>query len=176
MKKRTKTTIIIATSYFLALLGMFVYALYLVNMQGATFAAARVEIAERAAKEAAYASVISTTEQSQADRAELESYFITERETVRFIAAIETAATQIGVTFETTELSVTDAKTTDTETTPATLTVGTKFTGSERAVTQFLTLLETLPYHATIPSLSMTNQTENGNWVGQAQVILTLKP
>lgn len=176
MTKRTKTTAVIAVSYFVIFLGIFAYAVYLVNAQGSKLDEARRVIAERSAKEAAYNSVVRITESSKADRAELAGYFITERDTPGFIAGVEAAAVQMGVRFETTELSVTEAQSVNGVITPSMLVVGSKFSGSEAAVKKFIVLLENLPYHATIPSLSMTNQSEDGGYVGQAEIILTLKP
>jgi hypothetical protein len=171
MTKSTKTTAIIAASYFVLFAGIFSYALYLVRAQGAALDETRTTLAERSAKEVTYNSVVRVTENSKANREEIAGYFITERDTVGFIADIERAATQIGVVFTTTELSVTEPQSADGVIIPATLVVGSKFTGTKAAVNKFLTLLENLPYHASIPSVTLSNQSEDGVYAGQAEMI-----
>ncbi len=176
MTKSTKTTSIIAASYFTLFAGMLSCALYLVHQQGSSLDETRHALAEHSAKEVAYNSVVSITENSQTKREELAGYFITERDTVGFIADIESAAAMIGVEFITTELSVTEPQSIDGVIVPATLVVGSKFTGTKTAVNKFLILLENLPYHANIPSVTLSNQSEDGAYTGQAEIILTIKP
>ncbi len=176
MTKRTKTTFLIAVIYFLTFSVIFAYGLYLVRAQGSALDTVRTNIAQDAAKEAAYNSIVQIAETSESNRVELEKYFITEKDTISFIANLESVAAGIGVTFDPTELSTPDPVSVAGATSFSTLVMGYKFTGNEASVKKFLTILENIPYHAEIPSISLSNQSQNGEWVGVGQLILTLKP
>jgi prolyl-tRNA synthetase len=178
MTKKTKTTLLIATTCFFVLVATFAYALYMVRSQGSALDSLREQIAEDTAKDAAYNSIVRITESSKLNRAELEEYFITEKDTIRFIAELEDRAARVGVTFETTELSTPEPVVAPDATTPVlrTLEVGCKFTGSEAAVKQFLVILENIPYHAEIPTMTISNDATDGKWVGNGKLILTIKP
>lgn len=176
MTKRTKTTLFIATIYFLVLVVIFVYALYFVRAQGSALDRARVETAEATAKNAAYNSIVRITESSESDREELQRYFFTEKDTIGFIAELEAAAARVGVTFETTELSTPEPVIKSGQPANRTLVMGCRFVGSEESVKRFLTILENIPYHAEIPTMTISNQALDNKWVGDGKLVLTLKP
>lgn len=178
MTQKTKKTLLIATTCFFVLVATFAYALYMVRSQGSALDSLRAQIAEDTAKDDAYNSIVSITESSTLNRVELEGYFITEKDTIRLIAELEDRAARVGVTFETTELSTPEPVAAQDATTSVqrTLEIGCKFTGSEVAVKQFLTILENLPYHAEIPRMTISNDATDGKWVGDGKLILTIKP
>lgn len=176
MNQRTKTVLILAILYCLFFVLVLSSALYLIRVQGTKLAGLQTTISEQSAKEATYNTVMRLLETTDAERATLASFFLTEKDTISFISELELAAVQLGIKLETTELSVTEAVTKDSVTTPATLVVGLKFEGVESAVKAFVTTLEHIPYHATIPELSVTNQMAGGVWQGKSRLIITLTP
>ena len=88
---------------------------------------------------------------------------------------MEAAAKKIGVELKTNELTVIPATVKDGITKPAVLGISFSFTGSENAVKTFLTVLEHIPYHSVLPKITLTGGTTSGEWVGSAQLRLTLR-
>lgn len=175
MTKRTKTTFGISMLYalfFIAALGIMGFVIY---DQGAKREETKLMIAERSAKDASYSNVMHLVESSTEDRAELMTYFITEKDTIGFISELENAAATVGVSLETTELSVTPVVTKDGITTPAVLAVGVAFKGGESAVKKFITLLESVPYRKDIPNFTVTSEVGIGEWSAKTVLRITMK-
>lgn len=173
MTQQTKTTLAISATYCVLFITALASMVFVVHEQGAKLEAAKIAIAEHAAKEASYNNVMRLLETSASNRAELKSYFITEKDTISFISELESAAAGVGVSLETTELSVTPASVKDGMTTPAVLGVGVSFKGSEAAVKQFITLLENVPYRKDLPSFNISSEGAAG-WSGHTTLRITM--
>ncbi len=176
MTKRTTTNLVLALIFALGVTLGLALMLYIVNIQGSKLEQAKITIAEHVAKEAAYTNVTRLVEASASDRAMLLTYFITEKETITFISQLEAAALAMGVRLQTTNLSVTPATTVDGKTTPGVLTVGLSFGGETTAAKKFLTLLENVPYHKQIPTVTMTKDAATAATQGQVSLLITLTP
>lgn len=175
MTKSTKTTLLLSIIYcvfFIAALGSMAFV---ISNEGSKLEATKSMIAERAAKDAAYTNVMRILELSAADRAELEKYFITEKDTISFISELERAATALGVSLETTELSILPAASKDGVETPGVLTVGLNFEGDESAVKKFITLVESVPYRKNIPSFVVGSDRGTGLWNAHTILHITMK-
>ncbi len=172
MSKQAKTTFLFALLYFVSLGSLLGYGFYVIHNQGTALGMAQVSVAEQAAKEMSYTNVIKQTESTQSDRTELATFFITEKDTVSFIAELEQAAAAVGVSFETKGLSVVAAAGGK----PAELVIDCVFKGSESMVRKFILILEGIPYRTTMSRLLVTKKVETDDAEGQALFKITLKP
>ena len=74
MTQQTKTTLAISATYCVLFITALASMVFVVHEQGAKLEAAKIAIAEHAAKEAAYNNVMRLLETSASNRAELKSY------------------------------------------------------------------------------------------------------
>ncbi|OGG89174.1 hypothetical protein A2592_00540 [Candidatus Kaiserbacteria bacterium RIFOXYD1_FULL_42_15] len=172
MSKKTKLMLYISILYSFILVAFLAYGIYQVKVQGDVFDANRLLIAEQNSKELAYHNLIQTTESTKEDRATIEQFFITEKDTISFITDIEQLASKMGITLETSQLSVNPK----TDKSAAQLYAGFKFTGQEKAIKQLVLLFENIPYHKTIPELVLTHNPEDGTWKGSILLYITITP
>ncbi len=168
MTKQTITTLSIGTTYFLVFALVLFYALITVQSQKAEAVTLRTTLAEQTTKQAAARTVMATIDSTEAVRTELSGFFLSEKDTITFIADIEALATTLGVAIETTALDIERPA----EGNPI-LKTGFAVSGSRSGVLNFMRALETLPYHSTLPSLRVSNQGD-GEWQGQVAVLVTL--
>lgn len=176
MSKRSKTLLVIASVYCFIFAGLLVYGVYILSAEGAKLEMTKTQISEHTAKEAAYAKMISLLESTKENRAALQQFFITENDTITFLANIEAAAKEIGVELKTNELAVVPTATNSGVVTPPILVVSFSFVGSESSVKKFLTVLEHIPFHATMPKVTLTSGASLETWTGVVQLRLTIQP
>jgi len=162
--------LVCATLYSLFWSGVLVYVFFTITAQGETARTLATTIAEQATKEAAAETTSQIIESTATERDTLSNFFVSEADTISFLAMIESTARDVSVSLETTELAVIEK----TETKPAALRTSFRFEGSEAAVGQFLRALETLPYHSNIPELSI-NLNKTG-WEGSLSLLTTITP
>lgn len=172
MNKITTHTAIFAAVYGLGLCIVYGVSLYIVQAKVTELAIARETVAEQILKESAYNTLLELLEDTTADRTELASRFLTERDTVTFINQAEAEAARRGLQLETTNLSISEGQ----DDTFDTLLVGFSFSGSEQMVRQYVMLLETLPYHHHISDMQLVSQTGLANWRGTITLQFTLIP
>lgn len=172
MNKVTKNTAAFAVVYGLGLMVVYGVCLYVVQAKVTELAMVRDTAAEQTLKESAYNTLLELLKDTTEDRAELESRFLTERDTVSFINQAEQAAASRGLQLDTTNLAITEAK--DSEF--ASLLVGFSILGPETMVRQYVNLLEALPYHNRISELNLYNQAGTSDWRGEMTLHFTLIP
>lgn len=168
--KRAKKIGVIALIYCLGGLVVLIGTVYLTQQNKQKFADVRAKNAEAEAAKQLSTTIEQTLQVSARDRATLDTFFISERDTIDFITEVETLAQTLQVQVETTQLSVIPA--TDTE--PSRLQIGFVVKGSYNNVARMLFALETLPYHRTIPDRSIS-KTLTGEWEGSMVLHVTLK-
>jgi hypothetical protein len=168
MTKQTVTTLSISATYFVSLVLVLLYAFITVQSQKAETVSLRTTLAEQTTKQAAAQTVETTIQNTEAVRTELASFFLSEKETITFIAEIESLATDLGVRVVTTALDI--ERPTEGN---AILKTGFAVTGSRAAVLNFLSAMETIPYHSSLPALRLSNEGD-GEWGGQVEVLVTL--
>ncbi len=168
MTKKTTTTSIIASAYFVTLLAVLVYAIYTVRAEGVAFVALQTTLAEQNAKQDAARTINQLVASTEADRAKLATYLVTENDTIALITEIENLAVAIGVSLKREDLAIVPATATDA---PA---LKTKFSvnGQETSVQRFMEAVELLPYHTTIPSMTLGR--DGTRWQGSVEVLVTL--
>lgn len=113
-------------------------------------------IAERNAKVKMYTELSRLIEESEDERAELGTYVLTEDKTSAFLTEIEALGTRLGITLTTLSLSVAPQ-----EGEFDNLQIEFSLQGTERAVKSMLSLLESLPYHSNLSSVSMVREGSN---------------
>lgn len=172
MSKKTKLMLYISILYSFILVAFLAYGIYQVKVQGDVLDANRLLIAEQNSKELTYRNLIQVTESTQEDRAALEQFFITEKDTISFISNIEQLASEMGIALETSQLSVNPK----TDKSAAQLYAGFKFSGQENAVKQLVLLFENIPYHKTIPELVLTHNPEDDTLKGSILLYITITP
>lgn len=175
MNKRTIIVFSISLTYFFAVASLLACMIYLIHQQGARLDESQEAISAHAAKETAYNHVVDLLDSTKADREELETYFITEKDTITFISNLELIAKQFRVSLETTELSVTKSTEKDALTTAGILSIGLNFSGSDVDVKRFVVMLENLPYKTTIPNLSIGEDPVTGVVTGTIKLLIATK-
>ncbi len=175
MKKKSQTYLMLAFLTFFVVTAIFLSMWFVVNKQGVHFDEAKRAIAEYAAKEASYTKVQGLLISTEKDRAQIDSYFIEEKNIISFISDMEQNAARLGVKLNTNEL-VSVPKSIDTAgiAVPAELVVGFDFTGSKLAVQKFIALLENIPYQNTQTDLSFIS-VDATIWKADSTLKLTLR-
>lgn len=176
MTKRTTTTFIVSILYSVTFVLVLASILYVIHIQGTKLGEAKDTIAENAAKELAYTSVTRVLAASESDRAKLDSYFISDKDTISFISELESAARTFGVAMQTTGLSVAPATTVGGVSNPPVLSVGVQIKGDETAVKKYIVLLENIPYHKRINTFSFSGTPGTNDWTAVTILAITMKP
>ncbi|MFN3188200.1 MAG: hypothetical protein ACK42D_01485 [Candidatus Paceibacteria bacterium] len=167
---RAKKVAIVAGVYCFCASVVLVGSVYFTELNKNKFADVRNRNAELRATQQLATTIEQTLRLSEDDRQELDSFFISERDTIHFITNVEALAETLRVSVETTQLAVTPKK--DDE--PIRLEIGFLIEGSYSNVERMLSALETLPYHKSIPNVSIKS-TEKGTWTGAIVLYVTLQ-
>lgn len=133
----------------LSLVGLVLALTYIVKL-GTTLIEHAQTVADHNARQQTYEELQSLSNRTATDRSALQTYILSEDETIDFLATIESMAVTQGVTLETNTLSVVEGGTFNT------LKVNFSITGQEDDVRRMISILETLPYPSTIERLGIT--------------------
>lgn len=174
MNTTTLRYLLISLTYFVACTGVFGYGLYTLNQQGQKLESIRAEHQAALKKEQAFIAITKIIEGTAAERAELTSYFITERDTISYIALIEEMAKQVGVTVQTNTLAIIPKN--EKQKTPASLNAGFTVNGPKNAVKLFMQKIEQTPFHQTITDMTIMTDVAKGESSGTVLVQVTLAP
>lgn len=170
MTKKTTTTVTIATLYFVGVFLLLVSAYITVRSQKTETMQLRTTLAEQNAQEQVANTVAVTLEATASDREKLRGYFLSEKETISFIADVEALADTSGVTVETTMLDIVRPQ----EAAPR-LKAGFAVAGTRDGVERFIEAMEQVPYHSSITSVRIAR--ESGQvWTGSVDILITLEP
>ena len=167
---RAKKIAIVAIVYCLCAVVVLVGAVYYTEQNKSKFADVRNRNAEAQATQQLARTIEQTLRLSESDRQALDSYFISERDTIHLITRVEALAETFRVSVETKQLSVTPKK----DDIPSRLEIGFETEGAYNDVVLMLSALETLPYHKTIPNVSIM-QNDKGIWTGTIALYVTLQ-
>ncbi len=170
MTKKTTTTLTVATLYFVGFFLLLISAYITVRSQKTETMQLRTTLAEQNAKEQVANTVAITVEATANDRAQLQNYFLAEKDTINFIADIEALAKTLGVTVETTSLDIIRREGVQSQ-----LKTSFAVTGARSGVVSFFEAMETVPYHSTITTVRLNR--EGGQvWSGSVDILITLQP
>lgn len=165
--KQTKFIGGIAVALFIAMCVAVVVAVYSIIAQGERLENQMVLLADVTAQQQRIGEVDRILEASATDRAELETLFLTEADTIDFLATIEEAARMRGIELTTESLKVEEPKDE-----PAVLVINFTFSGQPAEVREFITLLESVPYGSYLTDLQVQVQRESGT--AEAKLALTI--
>ncbi len=153
LSKKTNTVVLAALLFALLSMGVFAWVFYEVTTAGRSLTERVDTIADTRAKERAYKELTLQVAQTKEQRDALNSFVLTEDGTGAFLTEIEHLGTIQGVELTTNSLKVVTLKDS-----PDTLQVQFGIVGEEQAVKKMVTILESLPYHSVVSSLSLTKE------------------
>ncbi len=155
MTRKTFIIGILSLVYLLAASVVIALMLYEVSISGATLKERIAAIADNNAQVKAYTELSQLMADTQEERAQLQQYVLTEDQTSRFLTDMEALGAQLGVALDTVSLEVDEKKTTFSN-----LLISFSVEGEEEPVKRMLRILESLPYHSTVQSLSFSRETD----------------
>jgi hypothetical protein len=169
MSWSTKRTILISLILAVVSITVFGFMVFRVVGQGDRLVAQIIALEEQRAQEVEYRNLQHIANDSAADRAALQEYFLAqESESIDFLNQVETLAPNVGVALKTTKLELV----TDKATKHAWIEVAFEFSGTRDHVQTFIELLETLPYVSRLESVTM-NARSRSDW--QASVTMKVQ-
>jgi hypothetical protein len=172
MTKVTTKYLIVASVYFFICAGGLGYSLYTLGNQSAKLESLQAEHFLALQKEQSFIAIAKIIEGTAVERAELATYFITERDTISYIAAIEEMAKRVGVTLVTNTLTIVPKN--DKLKSAAYLGAGFTANGSKEGVRAFMEKIEHAPFHQTVTDMSITTDLITGDTSGTVLVQVTL--
>lgn len=172
MKRSSSTKIVFIVSSVLALVaGSSLTALvYIIDKDANALAEQSAALALREAEEKERLDTARLLEDTLEERTELKTHVLTESSIITFITDLETIAAQQALEFTT--QTITPAVTPD----PLfdQLTIEFSFTGKQEQVVFLLELLESLPYHSTIQTVSVREINPEQSSANVSLVVTTL--
>lgn len=165
--KQTKFIGGTAAALFVLVIVALVVAVYSILVQGERLQNQMALLADVTAQQQRAGEVDRILEASGADREELATLFLTEADTIDFLATIEEAARNRGIELTTESLKVEEPKDE-----PAVLVINFTFSGQPAEVREFITLLESVPYGSYLTDLQVQMQRESG--MAEAKLVLTI--
>lgn len=167
---KAKKVVVVAVAYcFLAVL-VLAATIYYTEQNKKDFAEARNSNAKAQAMQKLSNTVEQTLLLSEDDRRELNSFFISERDTIHLITQVEEMGDKMGTNIETSQLSVVPKK----GSTPSRLEIGFVVEGFYNNVASTLFAIETLPYHKRVPQITVLEKSD-GLWEGTIVLHVTLQ-
>lgn len=144
------------------------WTLMTVRAIGSQFEAQVVTIANNSARESAYRSLEQLIAETQTERAQLQTYLLTEQETSSFLTNIEHLGEKMGVALATDSLEVKKQSGLF-----DLLTIRFSLEGDRQHIDTAISLFENLPYHSYIKNLTITTE-ERGSTRSTLEVVVTL--
>lgn len=169
--KQTKFITSIAGVLFLSVGVALVVTLYIIFAKGDQLQTQLALLADVSAQQQRAEEVQRILSDSAPDREALQTLFLTEADTIDFLATIEQAASRQGITLTTESLKVEEPKDK-----PATLLVDFTFAGPPQSVRQFITFLETIPYGSYLTNLQLQTDRETGTAEAKVTIAILLLP
>jgi hypothetical protein len=172
MNSHTKQILIATSVLFLGTLAVFVFLLNQVGKQGNKLEEYTKALSEKNAQEAAFIRVSRLVDETETQRSALaNAFFADESDSIGFLGEIETFASSIGLKLKTDGLD----KITLPGTKQEAITMTFVYSGNRDQVMDFTRLLETIPYHSQVESLSISKNI-SGVWEGNLTLIISIKP
>lgn len=165
--KKSIVILISAAVYLTMASAIMVWFLYTIAASGNELQKRVTLIATENAKVQSHTELMRLIDATRVQRETLASYLLKEDTTSDFLTSIELAGANIGVTLTTQSLKVVPQ-----EGETDVLAVEFVIAGSERAVEQMLSVIESLPYHSQVQSLTLTKT--NGTVRAKTNINVTL--
>ncbi len=172
MNSHTKQILFIALGLFCIATATFVFMYLQINKLGEKLSIYTTAITENNTLEEKYIKINRIVQETADDRVNLDrAFFSDESESISFLGDIENLARSIGLDLKTDNLD----KVKDNESGLESITMTFSYTGQKNQVMNFTRLLEEIPYHSKITSLSL-QQNPNDSWTGNLTILISIKP
>lgn len=156
MSKLTIRNLIISSVFLLVTLGAFAFVLHITEKENSILTEQLIALEKKQAQEKQYLKLKRIASDSAEDRALLDGYFLSqESDSIDFLNKVESLAPQLGVNLKTDNLK----KEADKKTKEEWLTLQFSFSGTYERVTNFIKILENLPYIAEVTQVSLESKT-----------------
>lgn len=168
---RTTQYVIISLLFFGVSVAVSFFTYYYVDKEGSSLQSQMEILSKNRQLQERYHSLEVMVQESQAEYAELASYFLTENNTIIFLSEIETLASTMGL-----EL-ITDALKVDPLPNPKYqgITLQLRISGAHDQVLDFLEIVETLPYYSRIEALTLEREGGDAeNWIAAVTLLVGL--
>lgn len=154
----TKKYTLVSLLFFLGSVGVTVFMLNMITREGMKLEDQMQTIGENNLIAKQYEDLQASLLASEQDRAVLNSYLLTEGQTVHFLSDIETFAKQLSLELITDSLTVNPVPNKDFQK------IDLKFrvSGSKEQLLTFVSLLETLPYYSRLEAMTLKQQSNEG--------------
>jgi hypothetical protein len=145
---------------------------YEISRQGLLLEEQVTILAENNSKEETYLNIKRTVQETEKERAEIASkFFKDENDSIYFLNTIETIAPNLGLSFKTESLD----DVTDKDKKSQSIKMTFVYSGKESSVLAFTKMMENIPYHSYIDTLSL-KELEAGLWEGKITILVSVKP
>jgi hypothetical protein len=171
MTKKTTKTLVVSSVFAVTTVGVLVAMVFILFKKEEKLISLQTTIAEQRAKEQAARNISQLIEDTVTTRETVASFFVAEKDTISFIAEIEALAIEKGVSLKTTGLDLRPAV----DAQPAELQTQFSVFGSRLAVIDFMTALETLPYHSRLPKWRITSR-DGKTYESSIDIFVTITP
>lgn len=172
MNSRTKQILIGSISLLILAISACVFFIYEIEAKGSLLQSYISESDKRLAEEASFIRISRLVQETEENRKVIaSSFFADEGDSISFLGEIESFADSIGLDLKTENLNKVSSADKKTEY----ITMTFVYSGEEKTVRDFNRLLEQIPYHSSIESLSLRRNTD-GSYEGELTLHITLLP
>lgn len=172
MSGKTKKTLIISLIVMMISMGTLVFLFYKIEAQNKLMEEHINIIAENGTKEATYSHINRIVQETEQDRARLAGLYLSdESDSINLLNEIETLAPTFGLEFKTEALE----KVRIGDDGPESIKMTFSYSGRKDKVFGFTKMIESIPYHSTVESLSL-KEVGGGDFTGKITVFITIQP
>lgn len=170
MAPNTKKILILSVITAMVSVGTLSFFVYKINSQGILLEEQLRILSENNTKESAYLKLQRLAQETEIERGLLaNSFFRQEEDSINFLGEIESLASTLGLSFKTESLDKVVEKSTNKEY----IKISFVYSGQKDVVYKFSKLMEYVPYHSVVESLSF-RKVEDNNWEGKLAISITL--
>lgn len=172
MNSRTKKFLIVLSIILLLLIVTFVITFIQLLSSGDKLTGEIETLKERNSKEASFNRINALVQETVDERGEIDAlFFADESDSITFLNEIEKLAKENNLNLETKSLATVLAEDNGTEL----VKIDFSFSGTRTQIDAFTTLLENIPYHSMLDTLSLRNN-QGDNWTGAVTLLVTIQP
>lgn len=171
MGKKTKNILILSIIIFIFSIGTCLFLFLEINNKGVALENQMAILAENNNKESIYLNLRRTINETEEERKSISDKFFTdENEVISFLGEIESLAPEMGLDLKTQDLD----RVSDKEKKSEYLKIVFTYKGNKTNVTNFVKLMENIPYHSYINDLSL-KKISDGSWEGRLTIFITIQ-
>lgn len=172
MSKKTIHAFIFSVLIFLGSLSACLYLFYEIDRQGVRLEEQVTILAQNNSKEEIYRNIKRTVQETETERGEIANkFFKDENDAISFLNEVESIAPSFGLDFKTKDLGTVSSKDDKLQSIKMTFV----YKGNEDKVMNFTKLMENIPYHSYVGSLSLKELSED-EWEGELTILISIKP